>query len=94
MMGGGFFTYLCSSILILTLEKKKPVSEPTKCMLYIQILPNAFFMLDFGDIFFIFFFFFLLSLYERLFKIVNIVVQTIFYSNQLHMYFELRYSEA
>lgn len=58
MMGGGFFTYLCSSILILTLEKKKPVSEPTKCMLYIQILPNAFFMLDFGDIFFIFFSFF------------------------------------
>lgn len=93
MMGGGFFTYLCSSILILTLEKKKPVSEPTKCMLYIQILPNAF-LCWILVIFFSFFFLFLLSLYKRLFKIVNIVVQTIFYSNQLHMYFELRYSEA
>lgn len=48
-------------------------------------LPNAFFMLDFGDIFF-HFFLFLLSLYKRLFKIVNIVVQIIFYSNQFHVF--------
>lgn len=52
------------------------------------------FYVGFWWYFFHFFFLFLLSLYERLFKIVNIVVQTIFYSNQLHMYFELRYSEA
>lgn len=80
-----FFYLLCSSILILTLEKKKPVSEPTKCMLYIQIC-QMHFLCWILVIFFSFFSFFAFFIYKRLFKIVNIVVQIIFYSNQFHVF--------
>ena len=56
---------------MLTLEKNKTCLWTNKMHAIYTNFAKCIFMLDFGDTFF---FNFLLSLYKRLFKIVNIVV--------------------